>query len=107
MAIDVVADRESRRRAWERHTEWPLTAVAGAFLVAYAWPIIEPGISQVWHTLCNVFTWLAWGAFVADYSIRLTLSARRRRFVRTNLIDLVIIVAPLLRRFACSDLCRC
>ena len=29
---------------WERATHWPLMAAAVAFLVAYAWPILDPGL---------------------------------------------------------------
>ena len=95
--MDQNAHHEEQRRVWERRAEWPLTAVAAAFLAAYAWPIIDPDLSSGWSTACDVVTWVAWGLFAVDYAVRFLLSAYRRRFVRANLIDLLIIVLPLLR----------
>ncbi len=31
---------------WEKTSEVPLLLLAGAFLVAYAWPILDPGLHQ-------------------------------------------------------------
>ena len=85
------------RRSWERVAEWPLTATATMFLAAYAWPILDPGLSSVWVTACLVVTWAAWAAFALDYVVRLALSRRRLAFVRANLLDLAVIALPLLR----------
>jgi voltage-gated potassium channel len=41
--------------------------------------------------------WLIWAAFVLEYVIRLYLAPNRGRFVRGNVIDLVVIVLPFLR----------
>ena len=85
------------RRSWERVAEGPLTATATMFLAAYAWPILDPGLSSVWVTACLVVTWAAWAAFALDYVVRLALSRRRLAFVRANLLDLAVIALPLLR----------
>lgn len=86
-----------RRARWERATEWPLTVAALFFLVAYAWPILDPGLSEGWRTTTEVLSWLAWAGFVVDYVVRLRLSRDRRGFVRSHLLDLVVVMLPLLR----------
>lgn len=88
---------ESRRTAWERHLEWPLMGAALVFLVGYAWPILEPQISHTWLMVCVVTSWAAWGLFATDYAVRLLLSVDRKGFVRSNLLDLAVVVLPLLR----------
>lgn len=88
---------DPRRAAWERATEWPLAAAALGFLVAYAWPILEPGLPATARTVCSVVTWAAWIAFVVDYVARVRLSEDRWRFVRRHLLDLAVIALPLLR----------
>ena len=88
---------DERRHRWERASEWPLTATAVVFLAAYAWPILDPGLSSVWVTVCRFVTWAAWAAFALDYVVRLALSRRRLAFVRANLLDLAVIALPLLR----------
>lgn len=88
---------ESRRLAWERRAEWPLTVLALAFLAAYAVPILEPDLAEPWLALAGVIAAAAWAAFAMDYAVRLALADNRWRFVRNNLLDLAVIVLPVLR----------
>lgn len=82
---------------WERRTEWPLMAAAVAFLVGYAWPIINPHLSMPVQHLAHAVTWIAWAMFVGDYVVRLALTERRRQYFLRHLADLVIILLPMLR----------
>lgn len=86
-----------RGRRWEELLDWPLTVASVVFLTAYAWPILDPDLDRSWRLLCEVLTWVTWTAFAVDYVVRLALAADRPRFVRTNLIDLAVVVLPLLR----------
>ncbi len=88
---------DPRRERWEDATDWILTLAALLFLVAYAWPIIDPGLAEPWRSVLRWVTWLAWIWFAVDYAARVWLSADRTRFVRTHLPDLAVIVLPLLR----------
>jgi voltage-gated potassium channel len=76
----------------------PLALAALAFLAAYAWPVLEPGIagSPAGRT-CRWSTTVIWLLFVVDYLVRLFLSRHRRQFVRKNLLDLAAVAAPVLR----------
>jgi voltage-gated potassium channel len=89
-------DRSAQAR-WERHTQRPLLALAVAFAVAYAVPIVDSPASRSLMLLCTVTEWVVWAAFAVDYLIRLALSPRRREFVRTHWIDLCAVVLPLLQ----------
>ncbi|WP_407319025.1 ion channel [Isoptericola halotolerans] len=82
---------------WERRMEWPLIAVAGVFLVAYAVPIVWPQASATVQSVCSAVVFGSWLVFVVDYVARLLLSQQRWRFVRGNLLDLAIVAVPLLR----------
>lgn len=88
---------DARRSAWERRTEWPLTALALAFLAAYAWPILDPRLPPAARVACQVVNVGAWAAFAADYLVRLSLSGDRRQFLRRHLFDLATVALPLLR----------
>lgn len=80
-----------------RWTEGPLVGLAALFLVAYAWPIIDPELSPLLAAMCAVVAWIAWGAFAGDYLVRLWLAGDRRGFARKNILDLVVIALPILR----------
>lgn len=80
---------ESRRERWERASNVPLTAAAIAFLIAYAWPILDPSAADgTSGRAFGLVTAAAWVAFVVDYVARLYLSRHRARFVVRNPFDL-------------------
>jgi len=87
----------TRVERWERRTEWPLSAAAMSFLVAYAVPIAWPDVGWGARSVCAAVGWATWGMFALDYVVRMALSDRRRRFVGTHLLDLAIVVLPVLR----------
>ncbi|MFJ3924201.1 potassium channel family protein [Streptomyces sp. NPDC090022] len=87
----------SRQARWERRTQTPLLVLAVAFAAAYAVPIVVPDASPAVHRACTYAEWVVWGAFAADYLIRLGLAADRRHFVRTHWLDLAAVVLPLVQ----------
>ncbi|HEV7205663.1 MAG TPA: potassium channel family protein [Jatrophihabitans sp.] len=86
-----------RLEAWERRWEWPLTVLAAAFLGAYAWPVLDPGLDASLTALCTVIDVVAWSAFFVDYAVRVHLAERRAHFVWGHLPDLAVLVLPILR----------
>jgi voltage-gated potassium channel len=88
---------QPRLERWERLSEWPLTAAALVFLVAYAWPILNPGLDGDMAETLRLVTWMAWALFVVDYVVRLALASNRGRFFIHNIFDLLVVALPLLR----------
>ena len=82
--------------AWERRSDWPLTAIALAFLAVYAWEVIAD-----LHGAARAGTELAmdvmWAVFIADYLVRLALAPQRGRWFVRHLFDLAVVVLPVLR----------
>ena len=87
----------SRVQQWERRAEWPLAAAAVAFLIAYAWPVLEPDLSSGWKDLCRAVVYLSWILFVLDYIARLVLAEHRARYAGRHVPDLLVIALPILR----------
>ncbi|AKU14855.1 potassium channel family protein [Luteipulveratus mongoliensis] len=92
-----MTERARRAARWERWSEWPLLVLAVAFLVAYAVPVLDVGISPSLRRTCDVVQWVAWAAFAVDYVVRLVLAEHRARWAATHALDLVVIALPLLR----------
>ncbi|SER89165.1 voltage-gated potassium channel [Streptomyces sp. yr375] len=88
---------ESQRR-WESRTQRPLLALAVVFAVAYAVPIVDTSPNHVVTAVCTAVEWVVWGAFAADYVVRLALTPDRRLFVRTHWLDLCAVVLPLVQQ---------
>jgi voltage-gated potassium channel len=90
---------ESRNDAlerFERQTAVPMLVLSLAIIPLLLTPLIwdlSPGLDATFVAL----DWFIWAAFVAEYGIRLFLSAQKWAFVKGNKIDLVVIVLPFLR----------
>ena len=82
---------------WERRSDVPLTLLAVAFLVAYAWPILETGMSPNAMAFCQTVSWTVWGAFALDLLIRLCLAQERWTYMKSRWYDVALIVLPMLR----------
>ncbi|WP_240930406.1 potassium channel family protein [Isoptericola sp. BMS4] len=87
----------TRLRRWQAATEWPLTAVALLFLVAYGVPIAFPGVGPAARAACAGVLALTWAVFVADYVVRVFLAPHSWRYVRRHPLELAVVVVPVLR----------
>ncbi|MFB7269553.1 potassium channel family protein [Streptomyces sp. NPDC056244] len=92
-----VRNASDRLLRWERRTDLPLFAGSLLFLACYAVRVLLPGIGPFWRGLTLGLTLLIWALFLLDYVVRLLLSGEGPRFVRTHLLDTVVLVLPLLR----------
>jgi len=52
--VTDIASNDDGRLTWERRVEWPLTSLAIVFLVLYAVPILDPGLSPAVHQAADV-----------------------------------------------------
>jgi voltage-gated potassium channel len=86
-----------RVKAGLERSDWLLAAVALLFLLAYAWPILEPDLGRGWKRLCSAIQLAAWVLFLLDYLARLWAARDRRRYFVKHLLDLVIVALPALR----------
>lgn len=93
----MVTPNAERLATYERRTGWLLTIAAVLFLAVYAWPILHPNLPTTLARACSIANITIWIGFGVDYLVRLTLAPDRRRFLRTHILDLVVLVLPLLR----------
>ena len=87
----------TRIERWESRAEVPLMLLAVAFLVAYAWPVVDPGLDRDVEHYFSLVSWTVWAAFAVDFGVRLALVDDRRRYALKHWYDVVLIVVPLLR----------
>jgi voltage-gated potassium channel len=97
MTSPVLAD-EPRIAAWDRRVDWWLTGLAAVFLAAYAWQVLDTSLSPAGREALEVVLTGTWALFGLDYVVRIALARRRWRFVRTHLLDLVVLALPMFRQ---------
>ena len=76
-----------------------LLLLAVAFLVAYAWPVLDPEVSGDARTYFDIVSWTVWGAFAIDFAIRIALADPRRSYLVGHWYDVLLV------RFRCSVRC--
>lgn len=88
------ADRGYER--WTKRTDGPLLILAVAFVVVLLLPFVRD-LSPVEASVVRGANAVIWAVFAVDYFARLYLARQRGHFVRTRLLDLVIVILPMLR----------
>ena len=83
--------------SWERRMEWPLTVAAVLFLVAYAWPILDPGLPSWLQLTCEWVGWTVWALFAVDYVARVWTAEDRVSWLVHHPLELAVLVLPMLR----------
>ena len=83
-------------RRWERVSEWPLTAAALIFLVAYAWEVIAD-LRGAGRQAAELAMNVVWAVFAVDYAGRLVCAPDRGRWFVRHLADLAVVALPVLR----------
>lgn len=92
----VQTNERPRLEHWEKRTEWPLAAVALAFLVAYSIRVLAEPQRQA-DTALTVLIWTTYAIFVVDYLARLWLAEDKARWFFRHLLELAVVALPLLR----------
>lgn len=82
---------------WVSRTDQPLLIVALIFLVVLCLPVIDPAMPAGETVAVRAANYTIWAVFAVDYAVRLRLVDDRRRFVRTHLPDLLVVLLPALR----------
>jgi voltage-gated potassium channel len=89
---------EPRIAAWDRRVDWWLTGLAALFLAAYAWQVLDTSLTPAGRDALEVVLTGTWVVFALDYLVRIALARHRWYFVRTHLLDLVILALPMFRQ---------
>ncbi len=83
---------------WDRWAEWPMVGLGLTFLVVLILPLATD-LTTLERRFLDIANVSIWAIFVVDYVMRLVLVTDRWQFVRTHILDLIVIVVPFLRPF--------
>ena len=82
---------ERRLEAWERSADYVLVPLA---LILIPLAVHLTPQEQAAFLVANILIWVA---FAVDYFVRLYLAPARGRFVRTHVLDFIVVCVPFLR----------
>lgn len=82
---------------WERRVQVPLIVVSLVFVAAYAWPILEPGLSASQRRASNTVVLVTWVVLGAEFVARWVMAERSWIFLRDHPLDVAATVLPIFR----------
>ncbi|MDL5352035.1 potassium channel family protein [Microbacterium sp. zg-YB36] len=88
-----------RTLVWEDRTAWPMFLLSIVFFASWVWLLADPSLSAGWTALLAATVIVTWGAFIADFVVRLSLAGHRRQFLRERWFEVASLVVPYLRPF--------
>lgn len=93
-SIPVSEERDTRLERWESWADIPLSIAALIFLICYAIPILDPDIPAPWPRVLSVTNAIIWIFFGVDYVLRVIIAHHHWHYIRTHILDLLIVVLP-------------
>src|SRR5918999_1971408 len=88
--------REELRGRLDRYLDVPL-ALASLALVLIAVIELAGEVSGPWETRLATLGWALWSLFLVEFVVKLALAPVKRRYLRENWLDALIVVLPFLR----------
>jgi voltage-gated potassium channel len=81
---------------WRHLTDWPLTAAAVLFLVAYTWQVLAD-LKPPDDLITEDAMWIIWAFFAIDFVVSLILAPRKVHWFFTHFHEFLIVALPALR----------
>ncbi len=96
---------EERLRAIERATDVPLLVLAVVMIPLLIAPLTL-SLSDEIEAAVLAADWLIWGAFAADFGVKLVVAPRRLNYVATHPFEAAMVLLPFLRPLRAARLLR-
>ena len=83
---------------WCQWAEWPMVALSVVFLCVLILPL-SANLTNGQATTLRILDLVIWGVFAVEYLVRLYLVEARAQWVKTHVLDLLVVAVPFLRPF--------
>jgi voltage-gated potassium channel len=97
--------REELRERLDRYLDVPL-ALASLALVLLAVIELTGEVSGPWEGRLATLGWALWGLFFVEFAAKFALAPVKRRYLRENWLDALIVLLPFLRILRVVQLAR-
>lgn len=88
--------REEAREKLDRYLDIPL-ALASVVVVLLVVIQLTGEVGREWEGRIEILSWVVWGLFFMEFAAKLALAPVKRRYLRKNWLDVLILLLPFLR----------
>jgi voltage-gated potassium channel len=82
---------------WQKKMALPTLILSLIYTITFVYPIYFFPVANSVKNFCSVLNYLSWGAFALDYLIQMTLAPNKKKYFKTHLLELVLVVVPFFR----------
>ena len=84
-------------KEWQKKAALPTLILSLLYTVSFVYPIYWYPVSHEVKTFCLVINYLTWAAFAFDYLIQMKLAPDNRKYFKSHIFELLLVVLPVFR----------
>lgn len=88
--------REELRRRLDRYLDVPL-ALASVVVILLVVIQLTGEVTEPWRGRLEALSWGLWGLFFLEFAVKFALAPAKRRYLRNNWLDVLVVLLPVLR----------
>jgi len=82
---------------WQKKMAMPTLILSLIYTASFVFPIYWYPVSSGVKGLCEVINYATWAIFALDYLVQIKLAPDNRRYFRTHIFELILVVFPFFR----------
>jgi len=82
---------------WQKKMALPTLVLSLIYTVTFVFPIYWYPVSDSVKNICSISNYASWAIFALDYLIQMKLATDNKRFFKTHIFELILVVVPFFR----------
>jgi voltage-gated potassium channel len=82
---------------WQKKMAFPTLVLSLIYTVTFVFPIYWYPVSDSVKNVCSISNYASWSIFALDYLIQMKLATDNKRFFKTHIFELILVVVPFFR----------
>ena len=82
---------------WQKKMALPTLILSLIYTASFVYPIYWYSVSHSVKVLCLIVNYVSWVAFAVDYLIQLKLVPDNKKYLKTHIVELLLVLVPFFR----------
>ncbi len=75
----------------------PTLILSLVYTITFVYPIYWYPVGSSVKSLCSILNYVSWAAFAVDYLVQMKLAPDNKKYFKTHLLELILVVVPFFR----------
>jgi voltage-gated potassium channel len=82
---------------WQKKMALPTLILSLVYTITFVYPIYWYPVGSSVKSLCSILNYVSWAAFAVDYLVQMKLAPDNKKYFKTHLLELILVVVPFFR----------